>query len=259
VLSWDEALGQIADWAMKGQSRYVCLCNAHSVVTGRTRRDFGRAIARADMVAADGAPVAWMMRKLGHRTQERLSGPDLMWNYLAQAAPRSESIYLYGGTPETLEALQTKLASAFPGVRIAGADSPPFRKLSPEEDAQAVDRINSSGATTVWISLGCPKQELWMAEHAGRVKAVMVGVGAAFNFHSGLIKRAPFWMQKASLEWMHRLLSDPLRLGKRYFVTNSLFIAGATWQLITHRGKSIDDLAREYGHNSVWADSIGEE
>jgi len=131
-----------------------------------------------------------------------------------------------------LELLQQRLKAAFPGLLIAGAYSPPFRLATAEEDEADVTRINSSGAGTIWVSLGCPKQEQWMAAHRGRVNAVMIGVGAAFDYHAGTIKRAPKWMQNAGLEWLHRLCSEPRRLWKRYLVTNTIFLAKAMRQLL---------------------------
>lgn len=236
-LSWDTALSRIAGWAVTGESRYVCICNAHSVVTAGQDPAFGQAVAQADMATPDGAPVAWMIRKLGFKGQQRINGPDLMWKYCAQAAQRGESIYLYGGTADTLLALQARLAREFPRLKVAGAFSPPFRALTAEEDTAAVARINASGAGTVWVSLGCPKQELWMAAHRGRIHAVMIGVGAAFDYHAGTIQRAPVWMQNAGLEWLHRLVSEPRRLWKRYLVTNTLFVLGAARQLVTRRAE----------------------
>lgn len=236
AISWGAALTRISEWASRHESRYVCICNVHSVVTASQDPAFGRVVHEADMATPDGAPVALMLRRLGHVGQQRINGPDLMWRYCAQAAQRSESIYLYGGTPETLVVLQQRLAQAFPGLRVAGAWSPPFRALTVEEDTAAVDRINASGAGTVWVSLGCPKQELWMAAHRGRIHAVMIGVGAAFDYHAGTIKRAPKWMQDCGLEWLHRLASEPGRLWRRYLVTNTLFVLGAATQLLWGRG-----------------------
>lgn len=231
AVTWDEALARISAWAAARESRYVCICNAHSVVTAGQASAFRTVVAQADMATPDGAPVAWMMRKLGYPDQQRINGPDLMWKYCAEAAKRYESIYLYGGTEETLTVLLAKLGAVFPTLRVAGAYSPPFRTLTDTEDTEVVERINASGAGTVWVSLGCPKQELWMAEHRGRINAVMVGVGAAFDYHAGTIQRAPLWMQNAGLEWFHRLASEPRRLWKRYLVTNTLFIWGALAQL----------------------------
>ncbi|WP_216821666.1 WecB/TagA/CpsF family glycosyltransferase [Uliginosibacterium sp. TH139] len=212
--------------------------NAHSVVTTGQDAAFGKVIREADMATPDGAPVAWMMRKLGHPAQERINGPDLMWKYCEAIAGSEESIYLFGGMPETLDVLQKVLALKMPGLKIAGAYSPPFRAATPEEDAEIVERINASGAGTVWVSLGCPKQEKWMAAHRGRINAVMIGVGAAFDYHAGTITRAPLWMQRNGLEWLHRLCSEPRRLWKRYFVTNTLFILGAAKQLLGVSGRT---------------------
>jgi N-acetylglucosaminyldiphosphoundecaprenol N-acetyl-beta-D-mannosaminyltransferase len=232
VVGWDTALTRIASWAAERRGRCVCVSNAHSVVTGRRDRGFGAVLESADLVTPDGAPVAWMLRRLGHTGQARINGPDLMWRYCADAERRGEPIYLYGGAPETLSRLQQRLSECFPLLVVAGADSPPFRPLNAEEDAAAVERINASGAGTVWVSLGCPKQEHWMAEHRERVHAVMIGVGAAFDYHAGTLRRAPAWMQRAGLEWLHRLCAEPRRLWRRYLVTNMLFVVGAARQLL---------------------------
>lgn len=231
VITWVGALSQLTNWAANNESRYVCICNVHSVVTASQDVEFGRVVREADMATPDGAPVAWMIRKLGHVGQQRINGPDLMWKYCEQVQNRVESVFFYGSTEETLEILKDKLWVAFPRLNIAGAISPPFRKLTAEEDDDIVAQINASGAGTVWVSLGCPKQEMWMAAHRGRINAVMVGVGAAFDYHAGTIKRAPKWMQDNSLEWFYRLLTEPRRLWKRYFVTNTLFVLGAVKQL----------------------------
>ena len=235
ALAWEDALTRIGTWAEAHESRYVCICNAHSVVTAGTDPIFGQAIANSDMATPDGAPVAWMIRRQGIQSQARINGPDLMWRYCALAAQRRESIYLYGGTDSTLQKLCEALKLNFPELRIAGIESPPFRTLTADEDQETVRRINASGAGSVWVSLGCPKQELWMAAHRGRINAVMIGVGAAFDYHAGTLRRAPLWMQRAGLEWLHRLASEPRRLWRRYLITNSQFIAGAIRQLISRQ------------------------
>lgn len=251
VLAWDAALDRIRWWAHGRESRYVCICNVHSVITARQDDAFGRVVGGADMATADGAPVAWMLRWLGHEGQARINGPDLMWRYCAQAAVRGEAIYLFGGAQATLDALVPRLRAAFPGLRLAGVESPPFRALTEAEDAAAVERINASGAGVVFVSLGCPKQELWMAAHRGRVQAVMIGVGAAFDYHAGTIKRAPQCMQHAGLEWLHRLFSEPRRLWRRYLVTNTLFVIGAMRQLAMRpvRAAGGSDISRPQAHD----------
>lgn len=233
ALDWENTLYRLQQWVKAERSAYVCICNTHSVVTARRDSLFSRVVAEADMATPDGAPVAWLMRLVAKTSQERINGPDLMWRYCAEASLRNESIYLYGGQQSTLDALQARLVAQFPGLRIAGAYSPPYRPLTADEDAAVVGMINASGARTVWVSLGCPKQEIWMAEHRGRINAVMIGVGAAFDYHAGTIKRAPPWMQRSGLEWLHRLCSEPRRLWKRYLVTNTLFIYYAGRQLLS--------------------------
>ncbi len=231
-VGWDEALDRIWQLARRRQSSYVGICNAHSVVTAQQDPAFRAALEGSNMNTADGAPVAWMLRKLGHAHQQRINGPDLMLRYCEQASQREESIFLYGASQTTLDLLQERLLRDWPSLKIAGAYSPPFRPLSAEEDAAIVQRINDSGAGTVWVSLGCPKQELWMAKQLGHINAVMIGVGAAFDYHAGTLKRAPLWMQKRGLEWLYRLVTEPRRLWRRYLVTNTAFIAGATQQLL---------------------------
>jgi N-acetylglucosaminyldiphosphoundecaprenol N-acetyl-beta-D-mannosaminyltransferase len=231
-VSWDEALERIWQLARRRQSGYVGICNAHSVVTAAQDPAFAAALAGADMNTPDGAPVAWMLRKLGHTEQQRINGPDLMLRYCELASQRDESIFLYGASSDTLKLLQQRLLRDWPTLKIAGAYSPPFRPLSAEEDGQIVKLINDSGAGSVWVSLGCPKQELWMAGQRGRINAVMIGVGAAFDYHAGTLRRAPLWMQQRGLEWLYRLLTEPRRLWRRYLVTNTAFIAGAARQLL---------------------------
>jgi N-acetylglucosaminyldiphosphoundecaprenol N-acetyl-beta-D-mannosaminyltransferase len=234
-LSWERALDCMHAWTQARESRVIMACNVHSLVTARLRPGFRKAIHNADLATADGAPIAWMMRKLGCQGQPRISGPDLMWRYFEQAAPRGESIFLYGSDETTQQRLVERIQHSFPGLKVAGRWCPPFRELTAEEDEAAVQMINASGAQTVWVSLGCPKQELWMTQHHESIQAVQVGVGAAFAYHAGTIQRAPLWMQNAGLEWLHRLASEPQRLWKRYLVTNTLFVWWAAWQLLRAR------------------------
>lgn len=234
VLDWDIALARIKNWGNNRDSRYVCLCNVHSIMTAGSDIEFHDVIQNADMATSDGAPVAWLMRKLGYTQQQRINGPDLLWKYCIEANKSADwpSIYLYGSAEDTLRLLQLRLLNQFPRLKIAGAFSPPFRALSAQEKLNIINNINESGAGVVWVGLGCPKQEKWMALQRGKINAVMIGVGAAFDFHAGTVVRAPFWMQNSGLEWLHRLCSEPRRLWKRYLVTNTIFIIKAIGQLI---------------------------
>jgi N-acetylglucosaminyldiphosphoundecaprenol N-acetyl-beta-D-mannosaminyltransferase len=222
--SWQDVLGVLLQWAKGRQSRYVCICNVHVVVTAKQDQQFRRVVNEADMATPDGMPLVWVLRKMGFHQQERINGPDLMWRMCEQAAEKGLSIFLYGSTPETLERLIDNLKTSFPQLVIAGIHSPPFRLLSDEVDPEMIDRINGSGAQIMFVGLGCPKQEFWMAAHRGKIQAVMIGVGAAFDYHAGTVTRAPLWMQRSGLEWLFRLMSEPKRLWKRYLVTNSLFL-----------------------------------
>lgn len=228
VLDWPTTLRRINDWASHRQSRYICICNVHSVITAQRDAVFRSAINGADMATPDGAPVAWLMRRHGTPQQQRISGPDLMWKYLAEAEGTGRVVSFYGGNEKTLGQLCSVVAIRFPQLIVGCAISPPFRALSPEEDAAYIEQINQSATSVLFVSLGCPKQELWMAAHRGKIHAVMIGVGAAFDYHAGTIRRAPLWMQNAGLEWLHRLASEPRRLWKRYLVTNTLFFLEIT-------------------------------
>jgi N-acetylglucosaminyldiphosphoundecaprenol N-acetyl-beta-D-mannosaminyltransferase len=225
VTSWQEAVDTLLQWARGRESRYVCICNVHAVVTAKQDPEFRRVVNEADMATPDGMPLVWVLRKMGFQRQERINGPDLMWRLCGQAAEKGLSIFLYGSTPETLERLTNNLKVSFPPIAIAGVYSPPFRLLSDQEDRKMIDLINRSGAHIVFAGLGCPKQEFWMAAHRGKVRAVMIGVGAAFDYHAGTVKRAPLWMQQSGLEWLFRLVCEPRRLWKRYLMTNSLFLS----------------------------------
>jgi N-acetylglucosaminyldiphosphoundecaprenol N-acetyl-beta-D-mannosaminyltransferase len=235
AISWERALETIQWWAVQRQSRYICACNVHMVMTMRKSGPLNDTVRGADMVLPDGMPVAWMLRRLGFPQQSKVSGPDLMWKFFSLAEASGTRVYFYGSTRRTLELLQARLATAFPDLRVAGMEAPPFRELSPDEDADAVARINASDAGVVFVGLGCPKQELWMGSHRGRVNAVMIGVGAAFDFIAGTVKRAPLWMQRCGLEWAYRLAAEPQRLWRRYLTTNFSFLLGALGQLLRSR------------------------
>lgn len=235
AVSWDDAVGRLVQWGERRESRYVCICNVHSVVTATQDAAFRTVLDEADMATPDGAPVAWALRRAGFAGQERINGPDLMWRYLAEAERRGQVVFFYGGTEDTLAKLQASLLRAFPRLRIGGLVSPPFRPLSAEEDEAYARQINAAGTAVLFVGIGCPKQEKWMAAHRGRIQAVMVGVGAAFDYHAGTIRRAPTWMQRCGLEWFHRLLSEPRRLWKRYLVTNSIFVMRMLPWLLSRR------------------------
>ena len=223
-ISKQVAINKILSWAASHKSTYIVFANAHVIVSACQNHNYMNVVNSANLVLPDGAPVAWMIRRLGNNYQSRLSGPDLMIDLCYHCQINRISIYLYGSTEKNLTNLKTYLIRKYPHLLIAGAESPPFRPLSDQELIDTAYRINSSGAGVVFVGLGCPKQEFWMSRQKMAINAVMLGVGAAFDFYSGTSARAPVWMRNNGLEWFFRLCSEPRRLWKRYLVTNSLFL-----------------------------------
>ncbi|MEY3791279.1 MAG: hypothetical protein RLZ09_2115 [Pseudomonadota bacterium] len=231
ALSWEQAVSTIMQWTQETRSRVVCACNVHSVISAKADSALKKALQSADMRTPDGAPLAWLMRKIGWPTQQRINGPDLMWKLLSASERLQISVFLLGSTESTLNHLEKKLCIAFPKLPLAGQLSPPFRALTAKEDDELIALISSSGARILFVGLGCPKQEKWMATHRQRLPIVMIGVGAAFDYHAGTLARAPKSWQRAGLEWLYRLAMEPQRLGCRYLVTNTLFLLALPGQL----------------------------
>jgi N-acetylglucosaminyldiphosphoundecaprenol N-acetyl-beta-D-mannosaminyltransferase len=207
-----------------GKSHYTCVANVHMLIEAHRDDHFADIVKNADVITPDGKPLAWALRLLYGIKQTRVAGMDLLPDLLEAAGAEEMPVYFYGATEQVLEKTKNYLAGRYPELRIAGSYSPPFRKLTPEEEHEIVERINNSGARLVFVVLGCPKQERWMASMKDRINAVTVGVGGALPVMLGLQQRAPEWMQQAGLEWLFRLLQEPARLFKRYAVTNSMFI-----------------------------------
>jgi N-acetylglucosaminyldiphosphoundecaprenol N-acetyl-beta-D-mannosaminyltransferase len=230
--SYADATKQIQDWAKSGESRHICIVNVHVVMEAYDSPKFREVVNCADLVTPDGVPLVWMMRAKGQREQSRVYGPTLMLHVLESAARENISVGFYGSRPEVLNALEKQMQARFESLNVAFSYSPPFRELSPEEDTASVEQINRSGVKVLFIGLGCPKQEIWMAEHQSKVKAVMLGVGAAFDFHAGLKPQAPAWMQKIGLEWFFRFFTEPRRLWRRYLYHNPRFVFLAVADLL---------------------------
>lgn len=210
---------------------YICVSNIHTTVTSYDSTSYCEIQNGGLMAIPDGGPLSSIGRKRGYQEMERTTGPSLMGEIFKISAEKGYRHYFYGSTEDTLKLLKKKLNEHYPGIQIVGMYSPPFRVLTEEEDISIVDNINSAKADFVWIGLGAPKQERWMAAHQGRIDGLMIGVGAGFDYYAGNIKRAPMWMQKCNLEWLYRLMQDPKRLFKRYFYTNTKFI----WNAIVKR------------------------
>lgn len=231
-LNYDWALKIVIRWAQLRDSRYICIANVHMLMEAYDSPGFKGVVNDADLVTPDGMPLVWMMRVKGKRDQQRVYGPTLMLHVLEAAARENIPVGFYGGAPPVLESLVARMRVRFEGLNVAFNLSPPFRELSPQEDAEMIQSINDSGARILFVGLGCPKQEIWMANHREKVSAVMLGVGAAFDFHAGVKPQAPGWMQSAGLEWLFRFIREPGRLWKRYLFHNPRFVLLAVGDLL---------------------------
>jgi N-acetylglucosaminyldiphosphoundecaprenol N-acetyl-beta-D-mannosaminyltransferase len=235
---------EVVDWmeaviAADGRA-YVTAAAVNLVMSAREEPETLAAVLGATLAVPDGQPLVWALRALGHKSATRVYGPDLMLRLCERAAGKGIPMYLYGGrTPAALEQLEARLHARFPGLLIAGGYSPPFRELTAEEERRAIAAIDASGARVVWVGTGQPKQEKWMARMRPLLAAPMlVGVGAAFDFHAGLVPQAPAWMQRSGLEWTYRLAREPRRLWRRYARYNPRFVAGFARQYVRNRGRS---------------------
>ncbi len=216
---------------------YICVAATHTVMACDEDPELREAVLNSSLTLPDGQPLVWAMNALGGDLDDRVYGPELMARYCERAADTGTRMYLYGGRNQgALVQLALNLRQRFPGVRIVGGYSPPFRELSEDEEEAIVNEMNRSKADVIWVGVGAPKQEKWMAAMRDRLDApVLVGVGAAFDFHAGLVPQAPDWMQANGLEWLFRMAQEPRRLGPRYVRYNPRFISGFARQYARHR------------------------
>jgi N-acetylglucosaminyldiphosphoundecaprenol N-acetyl-beta-D-mannosaminyltransferase len=230
------AIANIARWIASGDRRYVCVTGVHGVMESR-RDSMLRAIHnRAAMVTPDGMPLVWLCRRLGHPKTERVYGPDLLLAACERSLTTGWRHYFYGGAQGVPERLAERLSRRFLGLAVAGTFSPPFGDITPEEDQAVIDRIVAARPDIVWVGLSTPKQERWMASHVDRLEVpVLIGVGAAFDFHAGLKRQAPRWVQRSGLEWLFRLATEPRRLWRRYLLNNPRFLVLIARQLVMQR------------------------
>ncbi|HWE01622.1 MAG TPA: WecB/TagA/CpsF family glycosyltransferase [Tepidisphaeraceae bacterium] len=227
------ALATIARWVERRSKHYVCVTGVHGVIESQSDPALKAIHNAAGMVTPDGMPMVWLNRLAGNKHVQRVYGPDLMLAVCAATGVKGGARhFFYGGGEGVADLLAEKLREQFPRLQIAGTYCPPFRKLTAEEDRQIVETIDRSQADIVWVGLSTPKQEHWMSAHIGRIAApVMIGVGAAFDFHAGLKSQAPHWMQRIGMEWFFRLITEPRRLWKRYLRNNPLFV----WYVLLQR------------------------
>jgi N-acetylglucosaminyldiphosphoundecaprenol N-acetyl-beta-D-mannosaminyltransferase len=231
ALTMARAIRVVDGWIARGEHHYVCVTGVHGVMESQrdaALRDIHNA---AGLVTPDGMPLVWLGRLKGQRWIERVYGPDLMRELCIHSVSRGYRHFLYGGMAGVAERLADRLRARIPGLAIVGTATPPFRPLSFAEEEEIDRRINNAGPNIVWVGLSTPKQERWMSAHVGRLDAeVLIGVGAAFDFHAGLKKQAPRWMQRSGLEWLFRLSTEPRRLWRRYLVNNPRFLWGIALQ-----------------------------
>jgi N-acetylglucosaminyldiphosphoundecaprenol N-acetyl-beta-D-mannosaminyltransferase len=221
-ISHSQILQQMGEWIRsRSAGHIVVVANTHVLMESRQNQNLARAVQAASLVIPDGMPLVVVARWRGFPLKSRADGPGLMLKAMSEEPGKHWRHYLYGSTPEVLSALQAQ----FPSITFAGMYAPPFRSMTPSEDDQVIAEINATKADVLWVGLGCPKQETWMFEHAGKLNVpVMLGVGQAFDILAGVKARAPRWMQNSGLEWLYRFLLEPRRLWKRYLLYNLWFI-----------------------------------
>jgi N-acetylglucosaminyldiphosphoundecaprenol N-acetyl-beta-D-mannosaminyltransferase len=224
AVNMELALREMADWIVAGRREYVCVCTVHGVMDCQRHNEMKVIFNAAGMVTPDGMPLVWLGRRR-HAQVSRVYGPDLMLAELGLSAASGHRHFLYGGRPGVGLKLAERMRARFPGLQIAGVMEPPFASLDALCTPETAAEINASRADVVWVGIGSPKQEYWMARMRPLLQApVLIGVGAAFDFHSGAVRQAPRWMQRAGLEWLFRLASEPRRLWRRYLVDNPWFL-----------------------------------
>lgn len=232
ITSYQDSTTQIIGWAKKSQSRYICIANVHVLMEAYDTPAFHKAINHADLATPDGMPLVWMLRLKGVKKQTRVYGPLLMLYVLERAEKEHIPVGFYGSDETTLNKLVSNMRNRFPSLLVTYTFNPPFRKLEDREDTEIIKAIKGSKTRILFVGLGCPKQELWMAEHKEKLSTVMLGVGAAFDFHAGNKPQAPIWMQTIGMEWLFRLFHEPRRLAKRYLYNNPRFILLALMELL---------------------------
>ena len=232
IIDVDTSVLNISSFSSEKTGAYVCVSNVHMCMETFDSKAYRKVVNNADLVVPDGKPLVWAQKLLGHKKAQQVRGQDLTMALCQMASEKGIKIGFYGGAPETLKAMKIRLRNQFPGIDIVYDYSPPFRPLTTEEDNVVIEAINTSGVQILFVGLGCPKQEIWMAEHKDQLHCVMLGVGAAFDFIAGNKKHAPKWMQSIGMEWLFRFLCEPRRLWKRYLKHNPRFIWYFTQQLL---------------------------
>lgn len=235
ALPFNDQLALMLKWSKDNLSKVVCIANVHMLIEAYRNADFASILMNADLVSPDGMPLVWMLKLMGVSNQDRVAGLDVLLALCKLASSENISVFFLGSQAAILDRMEIRLKSEFPDLKIAGMEPLPFRPLTKDEDESITRKLNESGASVVFVSLGCPTQELWIAAHKGKVQAVMIGLGGAFPVYAGIHKRAPKFIRLIGFEWLYRLAQEPRRLWGRYSSTIPLFIWLACKQLIaTH-------------------------
>lgn len=245
ALRFEDQIQTILKWAIARESKTVCVANVHMLMEAHWNPEFASVLKNADIITPDGMPLVWMMRLLGVRYQDRVAGMDVLLALCKLAQAQNVSVFFAGSQPDILSLMQKRLEQEFPKLKIAGMEPLPFRPMTEIEDKALIKMINNSGAGLVFVSLGCPKQEKWMAEHQDKIHAVMIGVGGVFPVYAGIHKRAPRLVRDLGFEWLYRWLQEPRRLWNRYTQTIPAFMWLAFKQLLMSSSFSTPFRIRE--------------
>ncbi|MGI8812568.1 MAG: WecB/TagA/CpsF family glycosyltransferase [Pyrinomonadaceae bacterium] len=241
VLDHTAAIERTADLVRRGQGGYVCFSTVHMVMESYDSPEFGALVNAADMIVPDGMPIVWMQKLQGKQDAARVRANDLMIMLCRYAEEHEMTVGFYGGAPDVIDAILARVKSDFTGLRVAYAFSPPFRPLTVEEDELITAEIRDAGPDILFVGLGCPKQESWMAAHNGELSSVLMGVGASFDFFAGNVKESPLWISGLGFEWLYRLFQEPKRLWRRYLILNPRFMWLSVRQLLSAKRSPRDE------------------
>ncbi len=241
ALPFQEQISLMMQWAREKTSKVVCIANVHMLVEAYQNEQFSDVLSQADLITPDGMPLVWMLKLQGVREQDRVAGLDVLLSLCERASATGEKVFFLGSQSSILEKMRLRLEREFPDLKIAGMEPLPFRPLTVEEDEAIIEKLNQSGAGLLFLSLGCPKQEKWMAAHKDRVNMVMLGLGAVFPLYAGLHRRAPRLIRLSGFEWLFRLIQEPKRLASRYGSTIPVFLWLALRQLLNAKGASLSE------------------
>lgn len=232
VLTLQSTIAAIDTLVARREGAYVCFSTVHMVMESHDHPEFGEKVNAANLIVPDGMPIVWMQRRQGRGEAQRIRANDLMIALCEHAANNGLKVGFYGGKQEVIDAIKARAANDLPGLKIVYAYSPPFRPLTDEEDAAIASEIDAASPDIVFVGLGCPKQETWMAAHRDKLKCVLLGVGASFDFYAGNVRECPAWIGRLGLEWLFRLTQEPKRLWRRYLILNPRFMFLAAMQLV---------------------------